>query len=88
MDEAELRTRIRELLRSGELPRTLPPAQVVRPGGPARAPQIQVGRSPGATCTACGETDPDVTYLYPAADLVVRFHTTCNAIWNDERQLA
>ncbi len=88
MNEAELRARIREFLKSGALPRTLPPTRMLEPGRPAASvEQIQVGRVAGATCTACGETDPDITYRYPA-DRVVRLHATCNSIWEEERRLA
>ncbi len=85
MREEELRARIRELLRSGELPRALPAAQKVVPGSPSRIAQIQVGRVAGAACLACGEPDPMVTYSYPDGR-VVRLHAACDAVWQQERE--
>jgi len=81
----ELRARIRELLRSGELPRALPSAQRIDPGSPARMAQIQVGRVAGAACLACGEPDPMVTYSY-VDGRVVRLHAACDAVWLQERE--
>ena len=85
MTEAELRTRIRALLETGELPRTLPAAQKVTPGTLSRIAQIQVGRVADAACLACGEPDPMVTYSYPDGR-VVRLHAACDAIWQEERE--
>lgn len=87
MLEHELRARIRELLRSGELPRVLPAAQQVPPGSPFRTAQIQVGRVSGAACLACGDADPQITYTYPDGR-VVRLHPACDAVWQQERERA
>jgi hypothetical protein len=85
MTEAELRARIRVLLQSGDLPRTLPVAQKVAPGSPGRIAQIQVGRVADAACPACGDADPQVTYSYPDGR-VVRLHAACDAVWQQERE--
>jgi hypothetical protein len=88
MNEAEVRTRIRELLKSGALPRTLPPMTMLEPGRPAfGVERIQAGRVSGTTCTACEEPNPHITYRYPAGR-VVHLHTTCNAMWDEERRRA
>jgi hypothetical protein len=88
MKEAELRTRIRELLQSGVLPRMFPPMTMLEPGLPAAArDRIQAGRVSGTTCTACEEPNPYLTYRYPAGR-VVHLHTRCNVIWNEERRRA
>ena len=79
MTEAELRARIRTLLESGEWRRALPVAEKIQTGLLApRVAQIQVGRVAGATCIACGDADPMVTYSYPDGQ-VVRLHAACVA---------
>jgi hypothetical protein len=80
LTEAELRTRIRALLETGELPRVLPAAQKVTPAALSRIAQIQVGRVAGTPCLACGEPDPMVTYSHPEGRMVC-LHAACDAIW-------
>ncbi len=73
MNEPDLRVRIRELVKSGLLPRTLPPVGA----------RIEIEYVSGETCIACIEEDPFVTYFYPG-DLPVRLHGTCENIWKQE----
>jgi hypothetical protein len=65
MNEAELRARIRELLKSGALPRMLPGAPF-KSGLPTAAINMQFGAISGPICLACGESAPTVTYSYPS----------------------
>ncbi len=86
MNEAELRARIRELLKSGALPRMVPASLSLRPGLPTEAvATMQIGAVYGAPCLACGEAAPTLTYFYPNRP-AVRLHDACDAIWREERE--
>src|SRR5260370_36866305 len=78
MNEAEIRARIRELLKSGALPRMLPGAPF-KSGLPTAAINMQFGAISGAICLACGESEPTVTYSYPSG-LIVRAHDASEAL--------
>ncbi len=86
MNEAEVRTRIQELLKSGALPRMLPASPSIGPGLPTEAvATMQIGAVFGAICLACSEATPTVTHFYPSG-LVVRLHDACEVIWREERE--
>jgi hypothetical protein len=84
MQEAELRSRIRELLSSGRLPRQLPAAALIGPQGVVVAPAMRVGLQAGEHCVVCGAAQPMVTYTYPDGR-VIRMHTACDNLWHEER---
>jgi hypothetical protein len=84
MQEPELRSRIRELLSSGRLPRQLPAAAQRDPTGVVASPSIRVGLQVGEHCVVCGEAQPMVTYTYPDGR-VIRLHTACDNLWHEER---
>jgi hypothetical protein len=84
MDEAELRSRIRQLINTGELPPTPPLADTSLPGQTVRVIRIVIGRSTPYPCLICGEADPMVAYTYTDGK-VVRLHAACSALWEQER---
>lgn len=86
MREAELRSRIRELLSSGRLPRQPPAAAQVDPGrAGATVPGIRVGVQAAEHCVVCGEAQPMVSYTYPDGR-VSRMHSACDNVWHEERE--
>jgi hypothetical protein len=85
MNEAELRARIRELLSSGQMPRTLPTTVRLEVSRAVAEPRIQVGLHPAAHCFLCGEVAPVVSYTYPDGR-VMRLHDRCNILWHEERE--
>ena len=86
MREAELRSRIRDLLSSGNLPRQLPAAAQMAPRGTvAIAPGIRVGIQAAEHCDVCGEAQPMVSYTYPDGR-VIRMHSACDNVWHEERE--
>lgn len=84
MREAELRSRIRDLLSSGRLPRQLP---VAAQRDPSRVvlPRIRVGIQAEEHCFVCGEAKPMVSYTYPDGR-VIRLHSACDNVWHEERE--
>ena len=78
MHREEVRQRIRELLRRGELPRQ-------------RQSRTWGGPGAGLPCHGCGEiVGPDdieieVQFLTEAGFVTRRFHTLCFALWELER---
>jgi len=84
MDHRELRTRIRLLMASGELPPGGSLADKVLPGQAVRVTRVVIGRSMWGPCLICGEADPMVSYTY-ADRKVVRLHAACDALWRLER---
>ena len=84
MTPEERRIKIREQLKAGALPRTLPTARKLEPGtaAPAMA-DILVGQAKGP-CSACGADHAYLTYKYPERE--IRFDRECNAIWEAERE--
>ena len=84
MDHSELRTRIRLLMASGELPPGGSLPDKILPGQVVRVMRMVVGHSTGEPCLICGEADPTLTYTY-ADGKVVRLHAACDALWNQER---
>jgi hypothetical protein len=84
MIQAELRTKIRELIASGVRPADPPP--ITRPA-PASTPgntksSILID-GPLHEPTICGEPGPQVQYFYIAGQ-VVSVHAVCNALWKQE----
>ncbi len=85
MTDADLRTKIRELMASGALPRALPLPERVVPGQALRVTQIVIGTQPHERCLVCKALSPHVSYTYPGGK-IVRLHAACNAIWRQERE--
>ncbi len=83
MEREKIRTKIREKLRSGILPRHPILLERLQPGEPIPV-GIRVGRVAGELCSACDESDPVITYNYPAGP--IRFHEACDRIWQEERE--
>ena len=84
MDHTELRTRIRLLMASGELPPGGSPADKILPAQAVRVTRTAIGRSTLEPCLICGEADPMIFYTY-ANRKVVRLHAACDALWRQER---
>ena len=85
MREAELRSRIRELLSSGRLPRQLPAAAQMDPERVVASPSNRVGVQAREHCVVCGEAQPMVSYTYPDGR-VIRMHSACDNVWHEERE--
>jgi hypothetical protein len=86
MTQENLRTRIRELIASGALPKD--PAPITRPA-PTSTPgitksRILVGGPLHEPCTVCAAPGPQVQYFYIGGQ-VVRLHAACDALWQLER---
>jgi hypothetical protein len=79
MTQAELRTKIRELMASGVLPSGPPLIERPRTHSVVKNPLPE-------PCTVCGEPGPQVSYFY-LAGFVVRVHAPCDALWQQERTL-
>jgi hypothetical protein len=83
MEEAKIRAKVRERLRTGVLPRDLPPADPS-----AAAPAIRTEQGAGEPCAACEEPitagGPLEACEYPSGH-VLHFHGWCYKAWNDER---
>ena len=79
MDQAILRLLIREKVATGCLPRT-------------STPRISGGPGQGETCDGCGSTVTRAQMLMEGAldaqGCGIRFHVSCFALWDAERQLA
>ena len=85
MSEAELRSRIRDLLSSGRLPRQLPAAAQMDPKPIVASPSIRVGVQATEHCAVWGEVQPMVSYTYPDGR-VIRMHSACDNVWHEERE--
>jgi hypothetical protein len=85
MRERELRSRIRDLLSSGRLPRQLPTAAQMDPGRVVASPSIRVGVQAKEHCAVCGAAQPMVSYTYPDGR-VIRMHSACDNVWHEERE--
>jgi predicted nucleic acid-binding Zn ribbon protein len=85
MREAELRSRIRDLLSSGTLPRQLPAAAQMDPSRVVASPHIRVGVQAEGHCFVCGEAKPMVSYTY-SDGRVIRLHSACDNVWHEERE--
>ena len=84
VEHHELRTRIRRLIASGDLPSISPLTS-----GPLSAPEgirrISIERSLPDPCLICGEANPTVAYTYAKGGLVF-LHAACDALWRQERE--
>ncbi len=49
--------------------------------------QMLIGEQPDNQCTVCGEGGPQVAYIYGGGLFIVRLHTDCDALWQQERQV-
>ncbi len=76
LTDIELRSRIRELIASGDLPSD--PPVIHRAGDGAGGARRQ------DVCSICTEPDPTVSYFWPGG-VVVRLHASCDAVWKQER---
>jgi hypothetical protein len=84
MDHTELRTRIRLLMASGELPPGPRLADKILPAQAVRVTRVVIGPVARGPCLICGEPDPMVSYTY-TDQKVVRVHAACSALWEQER---
>ena len=85
MTEAELRAKIRDLMASGILPRDLPPMKRTGPGEGIPGAQMLIGEQPEQLCTVCEARGPQVAYIYGGELFIVRLHTDCDELWQQER---
>ncbi len=85
MTEAELRAKIRALMDSGILPRDLPPMKRTGPGEGIPGVQMLIGEQPEQLCTVCEERGPQIAYIYGGELFIVRLHTDCDELWQQER---
>jgi hypothetical protein len=77
LTDVELRTRVRELIASGDLPREPP---VIH-----RAGEVFWGvSSQGLPCLICGEPVPTVAYSWTGGR-VAHLHAMYDAVWKQER---
>ena len=83
--DAELRAKIRDLMTSGILPRDLPPFKRADLGEGKPRSQMLIGEQPENHCTVCGELGPQVAYIYGGELFIVRLHTDCEELWQQER---
>jgi hypothetical protein len=83
--DAELRAKVRELMASGILPRNLPPMKRTGPGEGIPGAQMLIGEQPEQLCTVCEERGPQVAYIYAGELFIVRLHTDCDELWQQER---
>ena len=83
MTDEEIRSKVRERLKTGVLPRNRPMPVKLGSGQAIQESQnMQVGLVRGHQCSACDADDPYVTYRYP--DKEIKFHEKCEQIWNEE----
>lgn len=80
MNQSELRAKIRALMVSGALPSEPPVVSGTGDVGAVKNPLP-------AFCSACGERHPQITLFY-AAGMMVRLHTACEALWQQERHIS
>jgi hypothetical protein len=75
--EAELRSKIRALMESGELPREVPA-------------QLWGGYGSEALCSACGKSigSKDLEFEYENGTKTLRFHRLCHGLWQLECERA
>jgi hypothetical protein len=76
MTNEQIRTRIRELIASGDLPNEPPVVQNAGPGFGSF--------EHGSPCLICGEPDALVGYFWTGG-LVAYLHAACDALWQLER---
>jgi hypothetical protein len=88
MDEDRVRAKVRERLRTGVLPKDLPPADPEGEPLASPVPAIRTERGTGEPCAVCEEPiavgEPLEACAYPSGR-VLRFHGWCYKAWNDER---
>ena len=84
MDHNGLRSRIRQLIASGDLP-TISPLASGTLSAPAGIRRISIERSLPDPCVICGEANPTVAYTY-AKGRIVFLHAACDALWRQERE--
>ena len=87
MTDADLRTKVRDLMAAGVLPVDPPPiTRPVWPPMPGNKPsRTLIGGPIHKPCTVCGEPGPQVQYFYIAGQ-VVNVHAACDAIWKQEQE--
>ena len=78
MTDAQLGAKIRDLMRSGDLPNERPRVHQVGYGPPEIAP-------PSDVWLICGEPGPNVTYLW-SGGRAANLHAACDALWKLERE--
>jgi hypothetical protein len=81
--DEQIREQIRERLRTGAIPRTMPPTSA------GRAPEtIVVNGGLGRPCAACDDVvapspNPSIVLIY--SDRQIVFHGRCHVLWVRER---
>ena len=78
MTDAQLRTRVRELMALGKLPDERPQLHQAGTGPSRLAAQSDV-------CLICGEPAPNVTYVW-SGDRAANLHAACDALWKQGRE--
>ena len=82
MTDDEIRTRVRERLANGTLPRHIPATGPAGPGEPA-PPLIGLHEH---ACAVCDGFGAQLRYGVPLG--VLAFHARCHSIWEKERTRA
>ena len=77
MADARVRAKIRDLIRSGNLPNERPRVHQVGDGPSRLAPHSDV-------CLICGEPGPNVMYVW-SGGRAANLHAACDALWKLER---
>jgi hypothetical protein len=81
MTDAEIRSKVREGLKSGKLAKHLPGQLPRTPGQAGNLGAISLG---GDQCSVCGGANPHHTYTDPSGQKM-SFHDKCQQIWEEER---
>ena len=84
MTERELLTRIRALLRSGELPAAPPELSPGAEPPAGRAVAVLIGGVAGARCLICRGAGPSVSYAYREGRRIHVHWSPCDAAWRAE----
>lgn len=85
MTDAQLRTRIRALISSGNLP--LEPPRAGTDSVDARRPAEALtssGNADGAVCLICAQAGPQTTYEYPDGRRIHVHRVPCDVAWREE----
>jgi len=82
--DADLRAKIRELMRSGALPGAPPVIQRAGRGTEGDRTRMTIDNPRPELCAICDEPGPTIAYFWPGG-LVVRVHAARAALWKQER---
>jgi hypothetical protein len=86
MNDDELRARIQEFMRRGDLPHELPLGIVTRllSDNPVET-SLEVGPRIGFRCFICTEPEPDITHRYSDGKIIAVHGAPCEALWREEQ---